>query len=61
MTEVGALPVEVTSFVGRGEELRATRKVLAAARLVTRTGGVGKTRLALRAAAEVRSSLADGV
>ncbi|MEV6896344.1 LuxR C-terminal-related transcriptional regulator [Amycolatopsis sp. NPDC051372] len=63
MTEVGALPVEVTSFVGRREELRATRKVLAAARLVTLTGtgGVGKTRLALRAATEVRGSFADGV
>ena len=48
----GNLPLELTSFVGRRTELSEVRNMLAASRLVTLTGigGVGKTRLALRAA-----------
>src|SRR4051812_25030899 len=59
----GALPAEMTSFVGRRRELAETRRLLAGSRLLTLTGpgGVGKTRLALRMAAEVRRSFADGV
>jgi predicted ATPase/DNA-binding CsgD family transcriptional regulator len=59
----GALPAEVTSFVGRRRELAETRRMLAGSRLLTLTGpgGVGKTRLALRMAAEVRRSFPDGV
>ncbi|TYB50105.1 LuxR family transcriptional regulator [Nonomuraea sp. PA05] len=49
---LGNLPAEATSFVGRRRELAAVRARLAEARLVTLVGpgGVGKTRLALRAA-----------
>jgi predicted ATPase/DNA-binding CsgD family transcriptional regulator len=55
------LPVEVTGFVGRERELASLGQLLGTARLVTvtGTGGVGKTRLALRAAAN--ASRADGV
>src|ERR1700722_16921569 len=46
------LPAEVTGFVGREAELAQLTSLLAHARIVTVTGygGVGKTRLALRAA-----------
>ncbi len=59
----GALPAELTSFVGRRRELAETRKLLAGSRMLTLTGvgGVGKTRLALRMAAEVRRTFPDGV
>ncbi|WP_211589662.1 LuxR C-terminal-related transcriptional regulator [Microbispora sp. H11081] len=54
--QVGNLPADVTSFVGRRRELAEIRRLLSVSRLVTLTGvgGVGKTRLALRAAAEQR-------
>ncbi|MBA8951530.1 hypothetical protein ACFQU9_47145 [Actinomadura namibiensis] len=47
----GNLPAELTTFVGRADELAAIGETLGRARLVTLagTGGVGKTRLALRA------------
>ncbi|MEU2006377.1 protein kinase [Rhodococcus sp. NPDC019627] len=59
----GNLPLELTSFVGRRKELAEVKKLLSTARLVTLAGigGVGKTRLALRAAAEARRAFADGV
>jgi predicted ATPase/DNA-binding CsgD family transcriptional regulator len=59
----GRLPAELTSFVGRRRELVDTRRLLSSSRLLTLTGvgGVGKTRLALRMAAEVRRTFADGV
>jgi non-specific serine/threonine protein kinase len=59
----GNLPFELTSFVGRRRELLAAQQKLSASRLVTLTGigGVGKTRLALRSAADVRSNYRDGV
>jgi len=59
----GNLPAEMTSFVGRRRELTETRRMLAGSRLLTLTGpgGVGKTRLALRMAAEVRRTFPDGV
>ena len=48
----GNLPVELSSFVGRGRELSEIRKLLATAHAITLTGpgGIGKSRLALRAA-----------
>ncbi|GAB2633117.1 protein kinase [Prescottella soli] len=57
------LPLELTSFVGRRRELTEIKNDLAASHLVTLTGigGVGKTRLALRAAADVRRGFDDGV
>ncbi|HEX6358378.1 ATP-binding protein [Actinophytocola sp.] len=60
---VGNLPAELTSFVGRRRELSEAKRLLAAARLLTVTGpgGVGKTRLALRIADEIRRGCPDGV
>ena len=62
-TARGRLPAELTSFVGRRRELADTRRLLSSTRLLTLTGagGVGKTRLALRMAGEVRRTFADGV
>ncbi len=62
-TRLSNLPVDVTSFVNRRTELAEIRHLLSIARLVTLTGpgGVGKTRLALRAAASVHRTFPDGV
>jgi non-specific serine/threonine protein kinase len=60
---LGNIPLQLTSFIGRHSELSEVASALSAARLVTLTGigGVGKTRLALRAAGEVRADFPDGV
>ncbi|MFC0114025.1 ATP-binding protein [Kibdelosporangium aridum] len=57
------LPGEMTSFIGRRRETAQAVRLLRRARLVTLTGvaGVGKTRLALRVAAQVREAFPDGV
>lgn len=57
------LPGEVTSYVGRGHEMSEVRRLLGSGRLVTLTGagGVGKTRLAMRMAGDLRGEFADGV
>ncbi|MGW4340862.1 protein kinase domain-containing protein [Rhodococcus koreensis] len=62
-TPAGNLPLELTSFVGRRRELSEAKETLSTSRLLTLTGigGVGKTRLALRVAADVRRGFADGV
>ncbi|RYF59589.1 MAG: protein kinase, partial [Comamonadaceae bacterium] len=59
----GDLPLELTSFIGRRNELAEIRKLLPTSRLITLTGtgGVGKTRLALRVAHDVRRTFANGV
>jgi predicted ATPase/class 3 adenylate cyclase len=59
----GNLPVQPTRFVGRAAELERVAAGLEQSRLVTLTGvaGVGKTRLALQAAAERSPAFADGV
>ena len=59
---LGNLPAETTSFVGRRRELAELRRALAKARLVSLVGpgGVGKTRLALRAATDLGRGFADG-
>ncbi len=59
----GNLPVQATGFIGRKKELVAVTKALGAARVVTLcgVGGVGKTRLALQAAAETVLVYPDGV
>ncbi|WP_208781098.1 ATP-binding protein [Streptomyces griseorubiginosus] len=58
---LGNLPLELDAFVGRSAELAGLARALDAARLVTVTGagGVGKSRLAARAAA--RCAPRDGV
>ncbi|MFF8811599.1 ATP-binding protein [Streptomyces pactum] len=63
VTVVGHIPEETTSFVGREAELVRLEEALPDHRLVTLTGtgGVGKTRLALRAARRVASRYPDGV
>jgi predicted ATPase/class 3 adenylate cyclase len=57
------LPAQVTSFVGREEELARALELLETARVLTLTGpgGTGKTRLALQVAAEVSDQFEDGV
>jgi predicted ATPase/DNA-binding CsgD family transcriptional regulator len=59
----GNVPVELTDFVGRRRELARVKRLSTASRLVTLTGvgGVGKTRLALRMAGEVRRTYTHGV
>ena len=60
---VGNLPHELTNFVGRRRELAEVRRLLSESHLVTLTGmgGVGKTRLALRVAADLQEDFEDGV
>ncbi|MEV5612188.1 NB-ARC domain-containing protein [Streptomyces sp. NPDC052225] len=57
------LPVHPTPFIGRRDELAALRHLCARSRLVTVTGlgGIGKTRIALHAAAAVADGFDDGV
>jgi hypothetical protein len=59
----GNLPVELSSFVGRARELVEVRRLLSAARVVTLTGpgGIGKSRLALRAAHRLARYFPHGV
>ncbi len=56
------IPFQLTRLVGRDDELAEVEKALAGARLLTLTGtgGVGKTRLALAAAARLGPRFADG-
>ncbi|MDP8959845.1 MAG: adenylate/guanylate cyclase domain-containing protein, partial [Actinomycetota bacterium] len=57
------LPVQLTSFVGRRREVDQAVELLSRSRLLTLTGpgGTGKTRLALRVAAEVAEHFPHGV
>ncbi|HEY9179232.1 MAG TPA: BTAD domain-containing putative transcriptional regulator, partial [Candidatus Baltobacteraceae bacterium] len=56
------LPAPISSFVGREREIAAVCDLAVANRLVTLvgSGGVGKTRLALRVASDLQASHADG-
>ncbi|MFQ2845009.1 LuxR C-terminal-related transcriptional regulator [Mycobacterium paragordonae] len=58
----GSLPVQLTNFIGRRDELTELRTVLSDNRLLTLTGagGVGKTRLALELAAAVAGDFPGG-
>ena len=58
----GNLPAAATSFVGRRRELAEVRTKLTEARLVSLVGpgGVGKTRLAARAATDLGRGFRDG-
>lgn len=57
------LPQQVTSFIGREREVREVRELIGRARLITLLGmgGLGKTRLSLRVAAQVLARFPDGV
>ena len=57
------LPVQLTSFVGRGEQMKDVRRLLADDRLVTLTGagGAGKTRLAVEIAAQLMTEFSGGI
>jgi predicted ATPase/class 3 adenylate cyclase len=57
------LPVQLSTFIGREQEVCEVRALVESARLVTLTGagGVGKTRLALQLAAELLDGSGDGV
>jgi predicted ATPase/DNA-binding SARP family transcriptional activator len=58
-----ALPAETTSFIGRESDLATIEELLGLSRLLTLTGpgGSGKTRLALRAAAQAAGRHPGGV
>ena len=56
------LPAEPTPFIGRNEEVAEISRLLNQTRLLTLTGagGVGKTRLALRTASDLRDNFEHG-
>ncbi|HEY5095137.1 MAG TPA: adenylate/guanylate cyclase domain-containing protein [Candidatus Eremiobacteraceae bacterium] len=56
------LPLQLTNFVGRDEDVGEIEKLLTGARLVTviGTGGIGKTRTALQVAADLLDDMPDG-
>ena len=57
------LPTQLTSFIGRDDQVREARQLLTRSRLLTLTGpgGTGKTRLSLQIAADVMDQFPDGV
>ena len=57
------LPQQVSSFIGRERELAEVKRLLGTTRLLTLigAGGIGKTRIALHAAAEAMDDHPDGV
>src|SRR5664279_1077494 len=57
------LPLQLTSFIGREQELEEVKKLLRTTRLLTLfgLGGIGKTRLSLHVAAEAMVDYPDGV
>lgn len=57
------LPIQATSFIGRERELQEVKYLISTTRLLTLTGtgGSGKTRLALQAAADAVEEFPDGV
>jgi predicted ATPase/class 3 adenylate cyclase len=57
------LPTQLTSFIGRDDQVREAKQLLARSRLLTLTGpgGTGKTRLSLEIAANVLDHFPDGV
>lgn len=57
------LPIQLTSFVGRDQEMAEVEKLIRGARLVTLTGagGSGKTRLALQVATGLFDEFPEGI
>ena len=62
-TRPNNLPTQLTSFVGRHDELEGALRLLRGTRLLTLTGpgGIGKTRLSLQVAAAAADDFPDGV
>lgn len=56
-------PRQLTSFIGREDEIRQLKQLIVTKRLVTLTGtgGCGKTRLAYKVATEVLADFPDGI
>ena len=59
---LGNLPVQLTSFIGRDDDIDALSRLLSEQRLVTLVGagGAGKTRLAIETAQRMLPEFADG-
>jgi hypothetical protein len=57
------LPIQLTTFIGRGAQMDEIRSIIKENRLVTLTGagGAGKTRLAIEVAAGITSDFPDGI
>jgi predicted ATPase/class 3 adenylate cyclase len=57
------LPLQLTSFIGREEEISQVKELLTQSRMLTMigAGGSGKTRLALQVAAGILDTYPDGV
>jgi predicted ATPase/class 3 adenylate cyclase len=57
------LPIQLTSFIGRGEEMQQLKNLFRNTRLLTITGsgGAGKTRLAMQSGADMIDDFANGV
>lgn len=57
------LPVSLTSFVGREQEIKEIKNLLGSARLITLTGagGTGKTRLAIEVVRKMVAQYPDGI
>jgi predicted ATPase/class 3 adenylate cyclase len=57
------LPIQMTSFIGRDDQVREAKELLQRSRLLTLTGpgGSGKTRLSLQIAADLLERFPDGV
>jgi len=60
---VNNLPIELSRFVGRDEDINQVRRVLSTNRLATLTGpgGIGKTRLAIQVGTEIAPEFSHGV
>jgi len=60
---IGNLPIPLSSFIGRDQEIKKVNQLVLAHRLVTLTGagGSGKTRLALKSAQELTGKFVHGV
>jgi predicted ATPase/class 3 adenylate cyclase len=62
-THPNNLPAQLTTFVGRSNEIAEIRRLMATTRLFTLTGagGAGKTRLSIQVGAELLHDYPDGV
>jgi predicted ATPase/class 3 adenylate cyclase/DNA-binding CsgD family transcriptional regulator len=62
VTAVQHFPTQLTSFVGREEQMKDVRGMLADSRLVTLTGsgGAGKTRMAIQIGGQICGDFGDG-